>query len=210
MMKTIGDQRLNLPGRAPVMILPEATLFPHASMPLFIFEPRYRAMLAWAIEQHRMFCIALMKPGVEEAKSGDDFHHVAGLGLVRACVQHPDGTSHLVLQGLARVRLTDFIQEKPFRIAELREIESRPASADEGEKLSAQVLEICARYRAHGVEIPDELDRKLEQTSDPALLGDIVADSFVRDANRRQHLLEERDVAQRLRALIRHLGEEMP
>ena len=136
------------------MILPEATLFPHASMPLFIFEPRYRAMLAWAIEQHRMFCIALMKPGVEEAKSGDDFHHVAGLGLVRACVQHPDGTSHLVLQGLARVRLTDFIQEKPFRIAELREIESRPASADEGEKLSAQVLEICARYRDTALKSP--------------------------------------------------------
>ena len=209
-MKTIGNQRLNLPGRAPVMVLPETTLFPNASMPLFIFEPRYRAMLAWALEQHRMFCIALMKPGVEAAKSNDDFHHVAGLGLVRACVQHTDGTSHLVLTGLARVRLVDFIQEKPFRLAELREIECQPARADEGETLSAQVLEICAHYRARGVEIPDELDRKLAQVSDPAVLGDIVADSFVRDANRRQHILEQGNVADRLRALIRHLGEEMP
>ena len=209
-MKTIGDQRLNLPGRAPVMVLPETTLFPNASMPLFIFEPRYRAMLAWALEQHRMFCVALIKPGLDAAKSADDFHHVAGLGLVRACVQHADGTSHLVLQGLARVRLIDFVQEKPFRIAELREIESRPAGAEEGEMLSAQVLEICAHYRVHGVEIPDELDRKLERASDPAVLGDIVADSFVRDPNRRQHILEQGDVAERLRALIRHLGDEMP
>ena len=42
-------------------------------LPLFIFEPRYRAMLAHCLEQNRMFCVALMKPGVTEAAGPDDF-----------------------------------------------------------------------------------------------------------------------------------------
>jgi Lon protease-like protein len=209
-MNPIGDQKLKLPSHAPVMVLPEATLFPHALLPLLIFEPRYRAMLAWALEQQRMFCIALMKPGVAEAKTVGQFHHTAGLGLVRACVQHEDGTSHLMLQGLARVQFTNFIQDKPFRIAELREVPVTPASTNEGEALTAQVLEICAHYRAHGVEVPDELDRRLAQASDPAVLSDVVAHAFVRDPERRQDILEYGDVAGRLRALIRHLGDEMP
>ena len=67
------------------MVLP-MVLFPHSLVPLYIFEPRYRAMLAWALERDRIFCIALQKPGEAESKSGVHFHHTAGLGLIRACV----------------------------------------------------------------------------------------------------------------------------
>lgn len=202
--------KINLPPQAPIMVLPNATLFPHALLPLFIFEPRYRKMLAWALEHHRMFCIALMKPGVTEARDVDDFHHVAGLGLIRACVSHEDGSSHLVLQGVARVEFTEFVQEKPFRMARLREVESEPASSEEGEVLSAQVLEFCAHYQAQGAMIPETLDQQLANVDDPAVLCDIVAHTFVRDPFRRQTVLEMQRVADRLRALIKHLGDEMP
>jgi len=206
----VKKTKINLPPQAPLMVLPSATLFPHALLPLFIFEPRYRKMLEWALEHHRMFCIALMKPNTTEARSVDDFHHVAGLGMIRACVGHEDGTSHLVLQGVTRVEFTEFVQEKPFRMAKLREMPSEPASSEEGEVLSAQVLEFCAHYQAKGALIPETLDQQLANVDDPAVLCDIVAHTFVRDPARRQTVLEERSVADRLRALIRHLEEEMP
>lgn len=192
------------------MVLPSATLFPHALLPLFIFEPRYRKMLAWALEHHRMFCIALIKPDVTDAQSTDDFFHIAGLGLIRACVGHEDGSSHLVLQGIARVEFTEFVREKPFPMARLREVPSEPASEEEGEVLSAQVLEFCAHYQAKGTLIPETLDQQLANVNDPAALCDIVAHTFVRDPMRRQNMLEMRRVADRLRALIQHLGDEMP
>lgn len=209
-VKRRSAETINLPPQAPIVVLPNATLFPHALLPLFIFEPRYRKMLTWALEHHRMFCIALMKPGVTEARGADDFHHVAGLGLVRACVGHEDGTSHLVLQGVARVEFTEFTQEKPYRMARLREVPSEPASAEEGEVLSAQVLEFCAHYQAQGTLVPETLDQQLASVNDPSVLCDIVAHTFVRDPFRRQKVLEMRRVADRLRALIKHLGDEMP
>jgi Lon protease-like protein len=190
------------------MVLPGAQLFPNAILPLFIFEPRYREMLAWSLEQHRMFCIASMKPGISEARSPEDFHHMVGLGLVRACVGHEDGTSHLALQGLARVMITGFLQETPFRIAEVRELRSQPALA-EGEALAARVLELCARLRAGGLSVPQEIDRQLAQIHNPEVVADIVAHTFLRDAERRQAVFEQLLVGERLRLLIRSLTEEI-
>jgi Lon protease-like protein len=208
-VKNIGGQQLSLPAEAPIMVLPNALLFPHALLPLYIFEERYRAMLAWALEQQRMFCIALMKPGVTEARTTDDFYHVAGLGLVRACVGREDGTSHLVLQGLARVRFRSFVQDRPFRIAELSEVEAVATDRPEGDALSAKVLELCARHRARGATVPEALDEQLEKTANPSMLCDIVAHAFLRDPFRRQSVLEEAQVATRLALLIQHLQHEL-
>lgn len=209
-MNSITDQKLNLPSHAPVMVLPGAHLFPNALLPLYIFEPRYRQMLAWSLEQHRMFCIAPMKPGVSEARAIGDFHHVVGLGLVRACVGRDDGTSHLVLQGVARVRITGILQEKPFRIAEMQELLSEPAEPREREGLTTKLLEICALLRAGGAVVPDALDKQLAQIEDPAILSDIIAHTFLRDSEHRQAVFEELKAGARSRLLIRYLLGEMP
>lgn len=209
-MNSITDQKLNLPSHAPVMILPGAHLFPNAMLPLYIFEPRYRQMLAWSLEQHRMFCIAPMKPGISEARAIGDFHHVVGLGLVRACVGRDDGTSHLVLQGIARVRITGILQEKPFRIAEMRELLSEPAEPREREGLTTKLLELCALLRAGGATVPEALDKQLAQIEDPAILSDIIAHTFLRDSEHRQAVFEELNAAARSRLLIRYLLGEMP
>jgi hypothetical protein len=93
-----------LPDQIPVMPLPGALLFPRALLPLYIFEPRYRAMLEYALKHHRMFSVALIKPVHADWQSPDDFFEIAGVGLIRACVGRGDGTSNLILQGLERVR----------------------------------------------------------------------------------------------------------
>ena len=97
---------MKLPSEVAVMTLPEATLFPQALLPLYIFEPRYRQMLADALHSNRMFSVAMQRPGsTREAPSP-----VAGLGLIRVSVGHRDGTSHLILQGIARVELEQAVR----------------------------------------------------------------------------------------------------
>ena len=209
LVKSVAHRSLNLPEHAPVMILPEATLFPHALLPLHIFEPRYRAMLAWTLERNRVFCVAKMKAGASEASSRHCFHETAGLGLVRACVQRPDGTSDLVLQGLARVRLGDFLEEKPFRIAVLCELLSKRGPDVEADALAAKLIELCGEVREQTGGIPEKIEEQLAKMADPEVLGDVIAHTFLRDADRRQQLLEELDVATRLRALLRALRAQI-
>ena len=150
-----------------------------------------------------------MKPGISESSSQHYFHKTAGLGLVRACVQRADGTSDLVLQGLARVRLKGFLEEEPFRIAQLSELSSSRGPAAEADALATKLIELCADVREHCGGIPEKIEEQLAKMADPEVLGDVIANTFLHDAERRQELLEELDVPARLRGLIRELRAQI-
>lgn len=190
------------------MPLPGALLFPHALLPLYIFEPRYRAMLEHALQRHRMFCVALLEPHRAEWESAEDFFHVATVGLIRACVGRGDGASNLILQGLRRVRFSSFKQETPFPIARIEALESVAAPSIETEALAVKLLELYAKFKGAGRQFPEKVDQYLSDLSDPEMLADLMAATFVSDPLRRQRLLEELAVNQRLRLVIEYLGEE--
>jgi len=200
---------VTLPKDLPVMPLPAAVLFPHALLPLYIFEPRYRHMLKRALQQHRMFCITLIKPSCPDWRAPEDFFHLGTAGLIRACVGRGDGTSNLILQGLQRVRFNSFHQEKPFPIASIDAVESRDPTTVETEALGAKVIELYGNLKHDRRQLPVKLDRYLSELRDLEMLADLMASTFVNDPLRRQHLLEERSVNQRLRFLIRYLRDEI-
>lgn len=206
-MKKIVHQQLNLPADVPVMVLPNALLFPNSLLPLYIFEKRYREMLRHCLERNRMFCVALMRQGVTEAVSDDEFYHVAGLGIIRACVTNTDGTSQLMLQGIARVRFTNFIQHEPYRVAQISELRSIPGKTVEAEALSRKVLELCRSSNGaqSNEEIQEVFEKQLSRARDPEMISDFVAQTFVQDPFHRQEILEELSVCDRLRMLITSL-----
>lgn len=202
-----GD--VSLPDEVPVMPLPGAVLFPHALLPLYIFEPRYRDMLEHALQRDRMFSVALIKPSCPDWNAPEDFFHFATIGLIRACVGRGDGTSNLVLQGLRRVRFSSFEQETPFPVAKIDIIESENETTVETEALGEKVLELYRKLKRAGRQLPPKVDRYLDQLGDLEMLADLIASTFVDDPLRRQQMLEETSVNQRLRLLITFLQDEI-
>ena len=201
------DESLILPDRVPVMPL-AGVLFPHALLPLHIFEPRYRKMLEVALSGNRMFCVALVKSQGAQWKSPADFFHIAGVGLIRACVERANGTSDLILQGLRRVRLSSFEQSAPFPVAQIDPLESKATPSVETEALGAKVLELYSRFKESGRQFPARLDQYLSHLDDAEMLADLMAATFINDPLRRQQVLEELTVNQRLRLVIQYLREE--
>ncbi len=191
------------------MPLPGAVLFPHVLLPLYIFETRYQTMLEHALQKHRMFCVTLIKPSCPDWHAPGDFFHLATAGLIRACVGQGDGTSNLILQGLQRVRFTDFQQEEPFPIASIDAVESDDPTTVETEALGAKVVELYGRLKHDRRQLPAKLDQYLSELRDLELLADLMASTFVNDPLRRQRLLEEHSLNQRLRFLIRYLRDEI-
>ena len=196
---------IRIPREVPIMVLPNAVLFPHSLLPLHIFENRYRQMLSHCLTGERMFSVALAKTGIREPKGVEDLRSVAGIGLIRACVGNENGTSNLVLQGLARVRIVDWTQEEPFRIAEIELIESRIGNAIEADALGEKVKELCVRIQQLGLPLPPNLLEQMHQIDSPEILADVVGAAFVSELAPRQQLLESPDVAERLRLLIQIL-----
>jgi ATP-dependent Lon protease len=207
------------------MTLPNATLFPQALLPLYIFEPRYRQMLADALHSHRMFSVAMQKPGrMRETPSP-----VAGLGLIRVSVGHRDGTSHLVLQGLARVELEAAVRYKPYRVQRIRPLEIPPCDTVAVDALVAKVRELLAERIDLGLSFPfpvmspgkaesspgppsfsaKEVMRYLDSISDPEHVVDLVSCAVLQGAVERQAILETADVEARLRRLVHFLLAEI-
>ena len=219
---------MQLPSEIPVMVLPDATLFPQAMLPLYIFEARYRQMLSDELDSHRMFSVALQKPG----RSRETPSMVAGLGLVRASVGNRDGTSHLVLQGIARVRLAEPVRYKPYRIQKIRPLETMASDGVIVDALAAKVLELVAARLEKGFELPVHILKHLSRTEatpeadspmfslkqviqylvtleNPDQLADLISCTLLREAKERQVILETADLEQRLKHLIHFLLAEI-
>ena len=199
---------IEIPTEVPVMALSNAVLFPHSLLPLYIFEQRYREMLSHTLDGDRMFSVALIKRGIEEAKGIEDLCRVAGVGLIRACVGNENGTSNLILQGLVRVRLLGLAQEKPFRVARVELVKSELGNQIEAEALSTKVVELCARIEELGVPLAPNLMDHLRQLESPEILSDVVSAAFVTEPFQRQQLLEAHEVCDRLRLLIQFLRSQ--
>ena len=194
------------PETIPVMVLGGATLFPHGYMPLFIFEPRYREMLTYSLERDRMFCIGHARAGIDTETSFDPVHRITTVGLVRACVTHPDGTSHLMLSGIQRAEITGWEQHAPFRVANIIPCPcylSDPAAASE---LAQELVDLSGQLCGSGRPVSDQLREHLKAVKDPTAIGDVVGQSFLNHPDERQRLLEMNCVNDRLEFLVNHLS----
>jgi Lon protease-like protein len=196
----------NLPRTAPVMVLGGATLFPRGYMPLFIFEPRYRAMLDYALERDRMFCVGHVRPGINPDTATDPVYPTTTLGLVRACVTHADGTSHLMLSGVERVEILGWEQVAPFRIATIVPRPCRLADPEAANRVALDLVDLSSRLCGKGQPISEQLREHLRCVKDPGAIADVVGQSFVSDPADRQRLLEMDEVTDRLSFLVGHLS----
>ena len=183
------------------MTLPNAILFPQALLPLYIFEPRYRSMLKRSLENQRMFAVALPNDPTA-ANSALVPNRVAGVGLIRACVDKPDGSSNLILQGVSRVRFTDFVQEKPYYVGRIEVLSTEESDALEVEALSVKVLEMIGAMHDAGEIQAEGIMKFLNEIRDYDALADIVTYSFIEDVDSKQKILETLNLRQRLQKVI--------
>ena len=212
---------MKVPSEVPVMILPETTLFPQMTLPLRIFEPRYRRMLADVLEGGRMFAVALRNPKLKSETPMS----IGGLGLVSVSVEQPDGTSLLTLLGLARVEFLGPVRLKPYRVEAIRALASLPPVTSQAEVLAKKVRALVRRRVkqgfALGIPLPDDPEKaeKLQQMQElanasfqqfgqhlalvksPEQLADLIASTLIGDPLARQILLATPQIEERLKRL---------
>ncbi len=193
------QNEISLPAALPVMTLPDTVLFPHALLPLHIFEPRYRRMLRDVLAADRIFVVAHLDARVSAGDQFEPAHRVASAGIVRTCQKDADGTSNLLLQGLCRVEFTGTVREEPYRIVSVRPLASRPgAAAAENGRLREKLLSLLAVKREFGAPMSDALAAFLRTVADPAVFVDLAAFGLCDDAAVKQTLLETLDTHRRL------------
>jgi ATP-dependent Lon protease len=205
------EMEITLPEQIAVMTLPNVTFFPQALLPLHIFEPRYREMLAQSLATDRLFAVAALDAERSKALDQPEVpHRVATLGIVRACQANENGTSTLLLQGIARVEVLGILREEPFRVIKIRALASRAgAPAEENDRLRQSVARLIRTKQRLGSKVQDEFTEFLGTVEDPEAFIDIAAFSLCEDARLKQKLLETLDVHRRLELFSASLRSEI-
>ncbi|HEY6866194.1 MAG TPA: LON peptidase substrate-binding domain-containing protein, partial [Candidatus Eisenbacteria bacterium] len=111
----------------PVFPLPNLVLFPHAVVPLHVFELRYRTMVRDALSGERVIAMGLLKPGWERDYQGSpEYYPLACLARFEEVEWLPNDCYSLVVRGLARATLGRIVREYPYRAARVELLPQEP------------------------------------------------------------------------------------
>jgi len=112
------DPAARLPATIPIFPLQDVVLFPNAARPLHIFEPRYRAMIADALEGDHIIGMILLQPGYEAEYEGrPPIYEIGCAGIISDVEKLPDGRYNILLQGLVKFRVVSEDRSRPYRVA---------------------------------------------------------------------------------------------
>lgn len=184
-------------------------LFPHASLPLHVFEPRYRALAEECLRGRGEFGVVLIERG-SEVGGGDTRFSVGTVARIREAGRFPDGRYLLHAVGTRRLRVRRWLPEEPYPRAEVELLGDAVPSGDV-DRVRARVerrLEEVIALRAElgegaplptGLRLADDTVRASFEAAAAAGLGPLDA----------QRLLELEDPGARLRDLAELLADEV-
>jgi uncharacterized protein len=116
----------------PVFPLPDLVLFPHAILPLHVFELRYRTLVRDALSRDRVILMALLKPGHELDYHGSpEFHTLGCLAEFEEVEWLPNDRYDLRLRGTSRARTTGVVNEFPYRSVRVEPLPEHPFDEDD-------------------------------------------------------------------------------
>lgn len=125
----------------PIFPLPNVVFFPGTLLPLHIFEPRYRRMVSDALRGDRRIGMVLASSAWHaDAATGREIHCVGGLGTIREVQELEDGRFDIVLSGVSRFRILEFVSESPYRLARVELLEDPYLAQPEDRGLVEQLI----------------------------------------------------------------------
>jgi len=182
---------LDVPEKCGVMLLSGTPLFPHSSMDLHIFEPRYRQMLSETLQDTWMFAIAnLVAP--EELPYEDCVAPIGTIVLINSSRTLPDGRSALVVTGIYPVKFDSWIDDAPYPTAKISILEREEIGNTQESSIKSLILDYTEDQLANvPPDVKDSVMNSLREMSTMTALIDNVSHNFVGDSDLRNELMIE-------------------
>lgn len=202
-------KQFKLPTKVAVFPLPNIILFPQIEIPLFIFEPRYREMLKDILQGNKFMAISLLRKGWQSHQEPYPSHEIVGVGYVKAVIENPDGTSHILLKGLERARIVRYVKTEPYRVALVRPIPDEVQNQKELTHLAQTLRQLFIQKLKLASEKPADKFLLPKELVNPLTLTHYVSFTTSLDPYLKQDILETVNANCRMKHLISLLQEEI-
>ncbi|MCW2951081.1 MAG: ATP-dependent protease La [Conexibacter sp.] len=199
-----------LPEALPLLPLRDTVCFPETLVPLAVGQDRSMALVNDVLGGDRMIALVASRNPEVEAPGPEDLYDVGVAGVVARMLRVPDGTLRILVQTTQRVRITGWASTDPYLVANVEEL------PDTGTAQTPEVLALMRNVQATFANIveavpylPEELLTAIANLDDPSALSHLIASALRIKTEEKQELLEETDVAKRLRRLSEILAREL-
>ncbi len=183
-----------------------SVLFPGATLPLHIFEERYKKMVNLCLESNSPFGVLLIRSGSEVDEAAEPLEIGTTARIVR--VQHLDaGRMNLICLGEQRFRLSRQVSETPYLVGEVEPLQSIDGEGREVTDVADTVAALFAEYHRLYLAVSNQWTRQIGMPGAPSELADFVASRMVVGPWTKQRLLEELSVRRRLEMEMETLSD---
>jgi ATP-dependent Lon protease len=193
----------------PVLPLRDIVVFPHMIVPLFVGrEKSVRALEEVMTDDKQILLSSQIDPANDDPEA-DGIYRVGVLANVLQLLKLPDGTVKVLVEGVRRVRIVEYIENEAYFEARVEALDEMPGDPTTVTALLRTVGEEFARYAKIRKNIPDEALAAVSDAEDAARLADLVSGHLGLDVERKQELLETLSVSERLEKVYGFMQGEM-
>lgn len=181
-------------------------LFPHATMPLHIFEERYKLMIGLCLEEKQPFGVLLIRKGNEVDEPAEPFE-VGTTARIARVQQLEEGRLNLICLGGQRFRVRQTVRSDPYLVGEVELLTSAENAHEKTAELAGDAGSLFAEYVRLYLAMSNQWARSVEMPSEPDILADFIGSRLGVNLWTKQRLLEELSARKRLALEVQILGE---
>ncbi len=200
----------NMPAILPIMPLFDAALFPKMVLPLVVMQDETVKLVDEAMKKDRMIgLLASKKPEKKSPRPQDDLYMVGTSALILKMARVEDNRAQLLVQGLGRFKVIEFLDDKPFLRARVEYAKDVLQKDKEIEALVSNIHNQFGRIVELTPGLPQDVASMAKSIQDPGILADMISSSINTSLQEKQKILELYDVKDRLKALTRQLNYQL-
>ena len=193
----------------PVLPLRDIVVFPHMIVPLFVGRDKSVRALEQVMNQDKQILLSSQRDPAEDDPSQDGIYDVGVLANVLQLLKLPDGTVKVLVEGRARVRISEFVENVSFFEAQAVLLEEREGDADTVAALVRSVSSEFGHYAKVKKNVPEEALSAISETRSPSKLADLASGHLGVEVEQKQDLLETLVVSERLEKVYGLMQGEM-
>jgi ATP-dependent Lon protease len=204
-----SQKTLSIPEELPILPLSNVVVFPMTMAPLIVGSEKYVKMIEEITAKQKLIALVTQKKQDKKNPQVGDLNSVGTAGMILQMLKNPDNTMKILVRGIKRIHVDEYTQKSPYFIAKVTELDNILVKSDELEALVRTIRELFAKMVSMMPQFPDELKSVFSNITDPGEIADFVATTTNIELSQRQAILEELDVARRLKMLQGHLNREI-
>lgn len=204
-------ENVNIPDILPLLPVRDMVMYPSVLLPLFVGRDMSINSVEKSLSQNRLIVVAAQKDLTDEDPLPNRIYSIGVVSQIMRMLRLPDGRVKVLIQGLKKAKIDQYIQEAPTFLVSLTPIEE-PIITEitlEIEALMRYVKEEMEKVVSMGRMVPPDILMVLDTIDEPGRLADIAAANLGLNVDKAQEVLEIIDPVERLRKLSEILGKEI-